>query len=61
MFGLVNPDQPHLIGAYDTPGTALDVLVSGAYLYVADNDGGLIVLRQIALANRIYLPLVAVP
>ncbi|MDD5626100.1 MAG: DUF2341 domain-containing protein [Patescibacteria group bacterium] len=32
---------PRIVSIYDTPGTALDVAISGNYAYVADSDQGL--------------------
>jgi hypothetical protein len=42
-----NPAQPTGVGFYDTPGYANEVAVSGAYIYIADIDGGLIILRSL--------------
>ena len=42
ISNLTNPTGARL---YDTPGYANDVAVSGAYVYVADVKGGLIILR----------------
>ena len=32
------------VGAYDTPGIALDVTIAGSYAYVADHDSGAVTL-----------------
>jgi hypothetical protein len=39
------PLNPPQIGWYDTPGDSLGVHVSGGLVYVADGDGGLVILR----------------
>ncbi len=39
------PEIPSEIAAYDTPGTAWDVVSARSYLYVADRVGGLQILR----------------
>lgn len=53
------PQQPVRIGTYDTPGVAHDLALVGNYLYIADYDGGLQILRRTTLDQRAYLPLVA--
>jgi len=40
-----DPAHPTEVGAYDTPGWANGVAVSGTHAYVADGDGGLVILR----------------
>ena len=40
------PDHPVSIGEYDTPGVAMDVFKYGGNIFVADGDGGVIVLRM---------------
>jgi hypothetical protein len=49
------PSVPGEVGAYDTPGEALDVAVAGSYAYVADYSGGLSILR-FQPPKRVYLP-----
>ncbi len=39
-----NPTKPVLLGYYDTPGYALELAVQGTVLYVANADGGLLIL-----------------
>jgi hypothetical protein len=47
------------VGFFDTPGRAVAVHVAGSYAYVADLDGGLVILHIIReLPYAIYLPLV---
>ncbi len=45
MVDVSDPAQPREVGFYDTPGYAEGVAVSGSYIYVADRDGGLVILR----------------
>ncbi len=40
-----NPANPTWRGAYDTPGFAYGVTVVGRLIYVADGEGGLLILR----------------
>ena len=42
---IADPTAPYLLGALDTPGTALDVATAGAYAFVADGYSGLQVLN----------------
>lgn len=47
-----------MVGFYDTPGVAFDVVVAGDYAYVADEYGGLIILNYTGLKDeRLFLPL----
>ncbi len=65
VLGVSNPAGPTVIGrtevlpgvVEDAPGYAEGVAVSGTYAYVADRDGGLIILR-FTISQRVYLPLV---
>ena len=45
IIDVSNPAAPTEAGFYDTPGLAWSVAVAGDYAYVADGDGGLIILR----------------
>jgi len=46
MHGDVSdPEAPFEAGFYDTPGYAHGVAAAGGYAYVADGDGGLLILR----------------
>ncbi len=45
MINVDAPTPPHLVGALDTAGRAYGVAWSGQHLFVADEDGGLIVFR----------------
>ena len=45
VFNISNPEFPTLDGYYDTSGWASHVEVSGGYAYVADQKGGLAILR----------------
>ncbi len=53
-----DPAQMVRRSSYDTPGVAHDVAVLGAYVYVADFDGGIQILRRTPLDEAVYLPLV---
>lgn len=59
VFSLADPDSPRLVGAYDTPGAAQDLALRGDTLIVADNSGGLLVLRRVPLIERVFLPMAA--
>jgi hypothetical protein len=48
VIDISNPSSPREVGAYDTPGSAVDVAVSGSYAYVADGGAGL---RVIDVSN----------
>jgi hypothetical protein len=48
VIDVSNPSSPREVGAYDTPGSALGVAVSGTYAYVADGSEGL---RVIDVSN----------
>jgi hypothetical protein len=55
-----NPAAPRELGAYNTLGYARGVAVSGTLAYVADSEGGLVILRYtggLVLTPRIWLPL----
>lgn len=41
IVDISTPTDPTELGAYDTPGTASDVVIAGGYAYIADEDGGL--------------------
>ena len=41
------PMQPTEVGFYDTPGDAYNLAVNGSHIYVADADGGLLILQFI--------------
>ena len=53
-----NPAQMIRQSSYDTPGVAHDVAIRDEYVYVADFDGGIQILRRIPLDEAVYLPLV---
>ncbi|MBI4722657.1 MAG: T9SS type A sorting domain-containing protein [Candidatus Stahlbacteria bacterium] len=42
MVNIANPSSPETLGTYDTPGSALDVIVRDSFLFVADFDSLLI-------------------
>jgi hypothetical protein len=46
IFDLDQPGKPVLAAQYDTPGSALDLFVDDRYVYVADGDGGAVVLGR---------------
>jgi hypothetical protein len=48
VIDVSNPSSPREVGAYDTPGNASGVAISGAYAYVADGGAGL---RVIDISN----------
>jgi hypothetical protein len=66
VIDVSNPSSPREVGFYDTPGQASGVAVSGvsgSYAYVADWDGGLVILRFLGTGGTpsiftIYLPLI---
>ena len=45
IIDVSNPAAPVLRGSYHTPGHAMSVFISGSLTYVADGDGGLVILR----------------
>lgn len=45
LVDIANPGQPQIIGQFETPGYADDVLIMGDLIYVADRTGGLLILR----------------
>lgn len=45
VINVSDPTRPTEVGFYDTPGYAYEVAAAGGYAYVADNDGGLAILR----------------
>lgn len=45
VIDVSDPASPSEVGFYDTPDWAKDLYVHGSYAYVADEDGGLIILR----------------
>jgi hypothetical protein len=52
------PSAPVEAGFYDTPGSADGVAAAGGYAYVADQSGGLLILRFSPPTSWIYVPLV---
>ncbi len=53
-----DPAQMVRRSSYDTPGVAHDVVIRNEYVYVADFDGGIQILRRTPLDEAVYLPLV---
>jgi len=45
IIDVSNPSVPSGAGFFDTPGDAVGVTVAGGYVYIADEAGGLIILR----------------
>jgi len=45
VIDISDPTNPTLGGAYDTPGYAIGVYVSGNYAYVADEEAGLQIIK----------------
>jgi hypothetical protein len=45
VVSLITPTQPISVAAYSLPGTTYDVQVEGEYVYVANGDMGLVILR----------------
>jgi hypothetical protein len=59
IISVADKANPTEVGFFDTPGRAVAVHVAGSYAYVADLDGGLVILHIIReLPYAIYLPLV---
>ena len=59
MVDVSDPADPHEVGYYDTAGEARGVAVSGRLAYVADYNGGLVILRYMPPGNvSLFLPLV---
>lgn len=44
IINVSDPDNPVVVGTYDTPGSAWDVEYAGGYAFVADSLGGLAIL-----------------
>lgn len=53
---VANPSSPVEVGFYKTS-QATEVKKVGDLLYVADEDGGMLILRFLGLSHRVYLPL----
>jgi hypothetical protein len=51
IYNLNQPNQPILLGTYDSPGYARDVGVSGNYAYLADSQSGLVVIDVSSPSN----------
>jgi hypothetical protein len=47
VMDVSNPASPIEVGFYNTAGFARGVYVSGSTIYVADSDGGLVILRYL--------------
>jgi len=64
VISVADKANPTEAGSFDTPGDARGVHVAmnsevgTAYVYVADRDGGLVILRISGLPSTAYLPLV---
>jgi hypothetical protein len=58
VFDLADAPRLRLVGAFVTPGSALDLAYTAAELAVADEAGGLLLLAVRDLPNRTLLPLV---
>lgn len=58
LVDVSNPASPLIHSSYDTPGSAHALQRSGAYLYVADYDGGIQILTLVEGMVGAYLPLV---
>jgi hypothetical protein len=54
VIDLSDPSQPQEVYVYDTIGNAVGVSVEGDWVYLADQDGGLLTLRQVT--PQFYLP-----
>ena len=58
VLDISDPAHPRELGYYDTPGHADNVAVSGTLVYLADGEGGLLVLRYVPPGNvSLFLPL----
>jgi hypothetical protein len=51
MIDVANPAGPVRVGGYDTSGCAFGVALSRNHAYVADGDGGLVILRVGAVGD----------
>ncbi len=56
VVNVSDPAAPREVGSYATPGSASDLAVAGDYVYLAEGDGGLLILRLAGYG--LYLPLV---
>jgi len=54
---VANPASPVEVGFYDTV-NAIDVKKAGDFIFIADEQGGLLILRSLGLSHRAYLPLI---
>lgn len=61
VFDVSNPARPSQVGAYRTFDHARALAVSGQYAYVADGDGGLVILRFVEDQGVRATPLAAAP
>jgi hypothetical protein len=57
LIDISNPAAPIEVGFYDTPGYTSGVAAIGNYAYVADGEGGLVILRMTVVLEKVYLPL----
>ena len=46
ILDISDPLRPRPVGFYITTGTPAGVAVAGGYIYVADGDGGLVILQR---------------
>ncbi len=56
IIDVSDPAHPAEVGFYDTPRSANGTAVSSNYIYIADDDGGVLVVKL--LQPVVYLPLV---
>jgi len=61
IINVNNPQNPYLVGVCDTPGIALDLMVSGNIVYVADYYCGLTIIDASDLSNPFILPYFTTP
>ena len=54
ILDVTDPGAPQLASTAPTPGEANGVAAAGDAAYVADGEGGLVIVRRL---NRVYLPL----
>ena len=54
VLDVSNPAAPQEVGTFTTAGDANGVTAAGDLVYVADGEGGLVILRR---QQRVYLPI----
>ncbi len=57
VINVSNPAAPTAVGHYYTQGTTSDVTVDGTTVYLADGEGGLVILSQKLVYQRLFMPI----